>query len=100
MEESTRSPLARLVLFMVCLSIAGSVVAAAHYYAIDIPEQQDVQPPANSGDFCLDAVAQNIVCSCMNNRYGSAGFAVCMEGGQKAYSCTINAMQVIGMSCG
>jgi hypothetical protein len=39
-SQSQRSPLARLVLFMVCLAIAGSAVAAAHYYAIDLPMQQ------------------------------------------------------------
>ena len=47
--KSPRSPLAGLVLFMVCLSIAGAFGAGAHYYAIDLPEQKAVsdQPPAN-----------------------------------------------------
>jgi hypothetical protein len=43
----TESPLARLVLFMVCLSVAGSIVAGAYYYAVDLPQQQDVQVPRN-----------------------------------------------------
>jgi len=34
-----RTPLARFVLFMVCLSIAGTIVAGAHYYTIDLPQQ-------------------------------------------------------------
>jgi len=43
-------PLARLVLFLVCLSITGSIVAGAHYYAIDLPEQKALSeyPPANA----------------------------------------------------
>lgn len=38
MPES-RSPLARLVLFMICLAGAGSVVAGAHYFVVDQPQQ-------------------------------------------------------------
>ncbi|MFA4876402.1 MAG: hypothetical protein WC586_03240 [Methanoregula sp.] len=45
--RSERSPLARLVLFMICLAIFGSVLAGAHYYAIDLPQQQSLQPPRN-----------------------------------------------------
>ncbi|MFA6333609.1 MAG: hypothetical protein WCX22_11695 [Methanoregula sp.] len=48
MQESTGTPLARLVLFMVCLSIAGSIVAGAHYYAIDLPQQKSIDAPQNS----------------------------------------------------
>lgn len=46
--EST--PLARLVLFMICLSIAGAFVGGAHYYAVDLPQQKAVagHPPANA----------------------------------------------------
>jgi len=40
-SPSEKSPLARLVLFMVCLAIAGSAVAGAHYYAIDLPQQRN-----------------------------------------------------------
>ena len=42
------SPLARLVLVMICLSIAGSIVAGAHYYVVDLPQQKALQAPANS----------------------------------------------------
>lgn len=48
MSKTPSSPLARLVLFMVCLSIAGGFVGIAHYYAVDLPEQQKIQAPANS----------------------------------------------------
>ncbi|PKL58131.1 MAG: hypothetical protein CVV34_03940 [Methanomicrobiales archaeon HGW-Methanomicrobiales-5] len=45
--ESKKSPLTMLVLFMVCLSIAGTVVAGAHYYAVDLPAQEKEMPPEN-----------------------------------------------------
>ena len=47
--QFTLSPLARLVLFMVCLSVAGSIMAGAHYYAVDLPEQNAklLTPPSN-----------------------------------------------------
>lgn len=47
--QFTLSPLSRLVLFMVCLSVAGSIIAGAHYYAVDLPEQnaQSLTPPSN-----------------------------------------------------
>ena len=47
--QSKRSPLARLVLFIVCLAIAGSVVAGMHYEIIDRPAQETaLYAPANS----------------------------------------------------
>lgn len=46
--SETRSPLARLVLFMVCLSIAGTFIAGVHYAAVDLPQQQSVTAPTNS----------------------------------------------------
>lgn len=52
--SKTISPLVRLLLFMVCLSIAGSIVAGAYYYAIDLPQQQQaLQAPTNSKE-CQD----------------------------------------------
>jgi hypothetical protein len=33
---------------MVCLAAAGSFVAGAHYYAVDLPQQMHVQAPANA----------------------------------------------------
>jgi len=42
------SPLARLVLFMICLSLAGTLVAGAHYFAVDLPQQRiALLPPSN-----------------------------------------------------
>ncbi|MDO9326423.1 MAG: hypothetical protein Q7T80_15850, partial [Methanoregula sp.] len=48
LSQSTRSPRARHVPFMVCLAIAGSCVAGAHYYTVDLP-QQKATPPENNG---------------------------------------------------
>ena len=43
------SPLARLVLFMVCLAMAGSFVARIHYFAVELPTQEAaLTAPANS----------------------------------------------------
>jgi hypothetical protein len=50
-----KTPLARLVLFMICLAALGSIVAGAHYYTIDLPQQAAVVAPANSpSDNCQD----------------------------------------------
>lgn len=44
-----KSPLARLFLFIICLSTAGSIVAGVHYAVIDRPAQDAaLHPPANS----------------------------------------------------
>ncbi|MHB8164090.1 MAG: hypothetical protein ACYDDV_07035 [Methanoregula sp.] len=52
-----RSPLARLVLFIICLSIAGSFIAGIHYLAIDLPAQKNVQAPENGRGMapCLES---------------------------------------------
>jgi hypothetical protein len=54
-KMSERSPLARLVLFMVCLAVAGSVLGWAHYLVIDLPAQKNLPAPENaqsSGSNC------------------------------------------------
>jgi len=47
MSQSTPSTLARLVLFMVCLSIAGSILAGVYWYSVDLPQQKTVFAPKN-----------------------------------------------------
>ena len=47
MSQSTQLPLARLIVFIVMLSVAGSILAGLHYYAVDLPQQQVQRPPAN-----------------------------------------------------
>lgn len=54
---SAQSPLARLVLFMVVLSVAGSMAAGVHYYAVDLPQQQFLPAPENSGMSCQECYA-------------------------------------------
>ena len=43
------SPIFRLVLFMACLALFGSIVGGAQYYLIELPEQEALSenPPAN-----------------------------------------------------
>ena len=62
-------PRVRLVMFMVCLSIAGAFVAGVHYLAIDLP-QQNIQPPLNSGSglstaSCVDQCFQLYLARCV-----------------------------------
>lgn len=57
MSEIT-SPLARLVVFMVCLSVAGTFIAGLHYLAIDKPSQDTTEQPLNElgadcGESCI-----------------------------------------------
>jgi hypothetical protein len=48
--QSSLSPIALLVLLLVCLAITGSFLAGVHYYAIDLPRQQALsRPPSNNG---------------------------------------------------
>ena len=70
---SEQSYLARLVLFMVCLALAGSITAGAHYYAIDIPQQNAVQAPDNSGSSAMTCAI------CKNNCKVSADYYDCLD---------------------
>lgn len=58
--SGTSSPLARLVLFMICLAVAGSAVAGVHYFAVELP-QKNPQTPENSicNDRCDRTCADN-----------------------------------------
>ena len=47
------SPLTRLIFFMVCLAIACSIIAGAHYFIVDLPMQKAVEAPANGEDCTL-----------------------------------------------
>ena len=46
--QTDRSPLVRLVLFIVCLAIAGSIAAGVLYYVAGLPQQQNGTVPVNS----------------------------------------------------
>jgi hypothetical protein len=45
--DTSPSPLSRLVLFMVGLSIAGTILGGVHYVLVDIPARETVPPPVN-----------------------------------------------------
>jgi hypothetical protein len=56
--SETKSPLARLVLFMICLSVAGIFVSGVYTFTAG-PQQQSVTAPENSADspqfeHCMD----------------------------------------------
>jgi hypothetical protein len=46
-SQPGKSPLVQLVLFMVCLAVAGSIVTGAHYSVVDKPAQDALPAPAN-----------------------------------------------------
>ncbi|MDO9550060.1 MAG: hypothetical protein Q7J03_03720 [Methanoregula sp.] len=57
-----QSPITRLIVFIVCLALAGSFVAVIHYFAVDLPQQNAIQAPENRGieltscqQGCIDA---------------------------------------------
>gem|GEM_PF-638748 len=93
MNESS-SPFTSLVVFMVCLSAAGGIVAGLHYIAIDLPVQEEsLQAPSNAGLFagsCLsDCVGpcQARYDECMQSPKGRMESNPC---GSTLLSCTNN----------
>ena len=46
--SDAKSPLARLVLFMVCLSAAGIFISGMYTFAVEQPKQQSLQAPTNA----------------------------------------------------
>jgi hypothetical protein len=47
MSHTEHLPVARLVLFMVCLSITGTIVGGAHSSPVDLPQQQNSHALSN-----------------------------------------------------
>jgi hypothetical protein len=43
------------MLFLTCIALLGSFVAGAHYYTVDLPQQQSVQTPEN---YCIYTYGQ------------------------------------------
>lgn len=64
-----RSPLARFVLFMVCLAILGSSIATAHYYAVDLPEQQNPLAPDNGASSLVACEVCKVNCKVSGDYY-------------------------------
>ena len=46
---SGRTPIGRLVVFMISLAIAGSIFAGAHYAFVDLPAQAYTDMPPSNG---------------------------------------------------
>jgi len=86
--SSGRSPLARLVLFIVCLSIAGSIAAGIHWFVIDAPQQNALlQPPTNS-DSC-SGVCHMQATDCAESCPRDGNWETCVDDCTNAYySCT------------
>jgi hypothetical protein len=71
-KNNERSPLAGLVLFMIGLAIFGSIIAGAHYYAVDLPEQKNIPAPENN-------IPLNSGCKiCQSNCNGVRDYYNCM----------------------
>ncbi len=71
--SETRSPLARLVVFMIFLSVAGSVVAGVHYSTVDLPQQQSLQAPTNA----YDCECYSEYTACLSPCRGVGNYAGC-----------------------
>jgi hypothetical protein len=76
MSESDKSPLVQLILFIVCLAIAGSFVAGVHYFVVDLPTQMEIQAPTN-GDWCTDTCYSDYMSDLVSNCGGSKNHAFC-----------------------
>jgi len=70
--QSEKTPLARLMLFLICVSVAGSIVAGVHYYTVDLPKQeaQALLTPKNGQE--LKAACNICVSGCLGkpDEYG------------------------------
>ena len=60
-KETT--PFACLVVFIIVVSIVGSILAGAHYFAVDLPKQQ-ITAPENSLDNQCQLVCYNTYTGC------------------------------------
>ena len=92
--QSGRSPLDRLVLFIVCLSALGLLVAGGLWITVDLPMQQWKQVPVNSGEddgqvgdgngSCRDDCIQQLdscfhECETKHWKYDVIGLALCKD---------------------
>ena len=86
--QPAQSPLAQLVLFMVCLSIAGTIVSGIHYLAIDRPQQENVQAPNNY--FC--SLSSFYGCA----KYGDLCYQ-CIGWGAAAQHCDVSGSDMVAI---
>jgi hypothetical protein len=85
MSGSPHSPLTRLVLFTVCLSIAGTFVAGAHYVTVDLPQQNVLQAPANTDPGSCFLECASTARACFKGCGGNGGCSEACR--QTAYAC-------------
>lgn len=71
-----KSPLARLVLFMVCLSIAGVLVSGAYVSLIEQPHRQSLTAPENGNGVLTACLAS---CDAKYWRGTTEGVVKCAE---------------------
>ena len=87
--SASYSPLARFVLFVVCLSIIGTVVSGMHYLAIDRPQQENaLQAPSNY------RCSPSTFSSCA--KYGDLCYQ-CIGWGAAAQGCEISGSDMIAI---
>lgn len=79
-REFTGTPLSRLVLFLVCLSIAGALVAGIHFTAIDLPQQNFHHAPAKTA--VCDERCRNCTDTCLQEKTAmhTTCFTMCAKG--------------------
>ncbi|PKL70482.1 MAG: hypothetical protein CVV30_03775 [Methanomicrobiales archaeon HGW-Methanomicrobiales-1] len=75
-------------MFIICLSVAGTLAAGVHYALIDLPQQQDVKVPVNSA--CSYAMFD----SCA--RYGDMCYE-CIALGETSFGCEISGSEKIAI---
>jgi hypothetical protein len=88
----TRTPLGRLILFMIGLSIIGSAIAGTHYYFVDLPQHQSVKAPANFG-YCNPIIVEAA------HRCARTDCNLCLAIAENSLKCEIPASDKIAI-CG
>jgi hypothetical protein len=67
--RSEKTPLARLMLFMICISVAGSIGAGISWFAVELPAQNAVTAPANGDTLACGNARQECTNGCGNMPY-------------------------------
>jgi hypothetical protein len=73
MPEPEKSPLTRLVLFIICIAVIATAFAGVHYYTVDLPQQKTLQVPTNSECSKKDVIdcvvtgSSDVCVQCLNN---------------------------------
>lgn len=86
--KTSRSPLTRLVLFIICMAVAASILAGVLYLAVDLPaQQQTIQPPENKfvapwwDTSCFDACDIRFLAHTISSAEWTACYHTCCGGG-------------------